>query len=140
MICAAADQLTRRRRSARTALRLDTTATGEWMVLQPGSAGLGFYQTGNLRPAFPVLLTSCRSRLPTRASHRRASLHLFGGDVANWSEMSNEEKLDYLLVTVSQIDHEVKRIEQSVFSVSTELTRRINDVLERLNKLSGDAQ
>ena len=66
-------------RSARTALRLDTTATGEWMVLQPGSAGLGFYQTGNLRPAFPVLLTSCRSRLPTRASHRRASLHLFGG-------------------------------------------------------------
>jgi len=60
--------------------------------------------------------------------------------VANWSEMSNEEKLDYLLVTVSQIDHEVKRIEQSVFSVSTELTRRINDVLERLNKLSGDAQ
>ena len=68
-------------------------------------------------------------------------LHLFGGgDVANWSEMSNEEKLDYLLVTLSQIDHEVKRIEQSVFSVSTELTRRINDVLERLNKLSGDAQ
>jgi hypothetical protein len=60
--------------------------------------------------------------------------------VANWSEMSNEEKLDYLLVTLSQIDHEVKRIEQGVFSVSTELTRRINDVLERLNKLSGDAQ
>jgi len=109
------------------------------MVLQPGSAGLGFYQTGNLRPAFPVLLTSCRSRLPTRASHRRASLS-WGGDVANWSEMSNEEKLDYLLVTLSQIDHEVKRIEQSVFSVSTELTRRINDVLERLNKLSGDGQ
>jgi len=54
--------------------------------------------------------------------------------------MSNEEKLDYLLVTLSQIDHEVKRIEQGVFSVSTELTRRINDVLERLNKLSGDAQ
>jgi hypothetical protein len=63
-----------------------------------------------------------------------------GDDVANWSEMSNEEKLDYLLVTLSQIDHEVKRIEQGVFSVSTELTRRINDVLERLNKLSGDAQ
>jgi hypothetical protein len=38
-----------------------------------GSAGLGFCQTGNLRPAFPVLLTSCRSRLPTRASQELAA-------------------------------------------------------------------
>jgi hypothetical protein len=33
--------------------------------LQPGSAGLGLYQIGNLRSCFPV--ASFRTRLPTHA-------------------------------------------------------------------------
>ena len=39
-------------RSAGTALDLHTAATGGAAVLQSGSAGLGSYQAGNLRPAF----------------------------------------------------------------------------------------
>jgi hypothetical protein len=38
-------------------------------------------------------------------------------------------------VALTRIEHELKRIEQSVFSVSTELTRRINDLGEQLKKV-----
>jgi hypothetical protein len=55
--------------------------------------------------------------------------------VADWSDMSNDEKLDYLLVALSRLEHELKRIEQGVFTVSTELTRRINDLGEQLKKI-----